>query len=231
MIGKLAKLAKRKGLTALMWASAWPLVGRLCLHLAGWLAGPYKHRRVLAYLTRNSYVSPRAQIECPDLRLGPNCFIDDGVTIYAHADGGPVVLGKGVHLYRGCIIEVGSGAGVYIGDDTHIQAGCNLKGFGGNLRIGANVQVAPGCGFSPYEHRFDDPDRPIRAQGIRHEGDIVIEDDVWLGTGARILDGVRIERGAVIGAGAVVTRSIPANAVVAGVPARVIRYRGQEESA
>lgn len=227
MIGGLLQRAKRRVLVALMWASGWPGVGRLALLLAGWLAGPYKNRRILAYLTDRPYVSPRAQIHCPDLRLGPHCFIDDGVTIYAHPEGGPVVLGKGVHLYRGCIVEVGAGAGVYIGDDTHIQAGCNLKGFGGSLRIGANVQVAPGCTFSPYEHCFDDPDRPIREQGIRHEGDIVVEDDVWLGAGVRVLDGVRIGRGAIIGAGAVVTRSIPPNAIAAGVPARVLRYRGQ----
>jgi len=227
VIEGLAKLAKRKTLTCLMWASGWPLVGRLCRLLAGWMAGPYKNRRVLAYLTPRPYVSPRAQIRCPDLRLGEQCFIDDDVTIYAHSGSGPVVLGRGVHLYRGCIVEVGAGAGVYIGDDTHIQAGCNLKGFGGNLRIGANVQVAPGCTFSPYEHCFDDLDRPIRAQGIRNEGDIVIEDDAWLGAGVRVLDGVHIGRGAVIGAGAVVTRSIPANAVAAGVPAQVLRYRGQ----
>ncbi|NLE75873.1 MAG: acyltransferase [Chloroflexi bacterium] len=214
-----------------MVCSGLPGVGRLCLRLAGWWVGPYKQRRTLAYLTPRPYVSPAAQIYCPGLRLGPHCFIDDGVTIYAHSGGGTVELSQGVHLYRGCILEVGAGAGIVVGENTHIQANCNLKGFGGHLRIGANVQIAPGCAFSPYEHRFDDPEQPIRAQGIRHEGDIVIEDDVWMGVGVRVLDGVRIGRGAVIGAGAVVTKAIPAGAVAAGVPARVLRQRGQGQGA
>ena len=217
---------RRRFLTALMQASPWPLVGRLCLHLARACRGPYKDRRVLAGLTENPYVSPRAEIHCPRLTVGPQCFIDDGVTIYAHPDGGEVRLGRGVHLYRGTIIEIGAGGSVSIGDDTHIQASCNLKGFLGSLRIGARVQIAPHCGFSPYEHRIDDLERPIREQGITSSGDIVIEDDAWLGLSVQVLDGVTIGRGAVIGAGAIVTRDVPPLAIAAGVPARVLGYRG-----
>mgnify|MGYP005841576461 CR=1 FL=1 len=217
---------KRRLLTGLMHASTWPLVGRCCLRLAGAMRGPYKDRRMLAGLTENPYISPRAEIHCRRLTVGPHCFIDDGVTIYAHADGGEVCLGRGVHLYRGTIIEVGAGGSVIIGDDTHIQASCNLKGFLGSLRIGARVQIAPHCGFSPYEHRTDDPTRPIREQGIVTRGDIVIEDDVWLGLSVQVLDGVTIGRGAVVGAGAVVTGDVPALAIAVGVPARVIGWRG-----
>ena len=112
-----------------------------------------------------------------------------------------------------------------IGDNTHIQASCNLKGFMGDLIIGCNVQIAPHCGFSPYEHNFDDCERLIRQQGIRSAGDIVLEDDVWLGLGVAVLEGVRIGKGAVIGAGAVVTKDIPAYAIAVGVPAHVIRMR------
>jgi acetyltransferase-like isoleucine patch superfamily enzyme len=54
-----------------------------------------------------------------------------------------------------------------------------------------------------------------------------LEDDVWLGLGVAVLEGVRIGRGAVIGAGAVVTRDIPAYAIAIGVPARVVRFRGE----
>jgi acetyltransferase-like isoleucine patch superfamily enzyme len=214
-------------LRLLMELSTLPLVGRACLRLAGWPLGPYKDKRPLANLTRKSYVSPNAQIKCPALSLAPNCFIDDGVTIYAHSTGGSVTLGQGVHLYRGCILEVGAGGNIIIGEHTHVQAGCHLKGFLRDLRIGANVQLAPHCGLSPYEHTISDPTRPIMAQGIESKGDIVIEDDVWLGLGANVLDGVTIGKGAVIGAGAVVTRSIPANAIAVGVPARVIGRRGE----
>jgi acetyltransferase-like isoleucine patch superfamily enzyme len=114
-----------------------------------------------------------------------------------------------------------------IGDDTHIQASCNLKGFLRNLIIGRNVQIAPQCSFSPYEHHFEDRNTPIKSQGIRSAGDIVLEDDVWVGLGVQVLEGVRIGKGAVIGAGAVVTKGIPAYAIAVGVPAKVIRMRGE----
>jgi acetyltransferase-like isoleucine patch superfamily enzyme len=214
-------------LRILMWLSATPGISAVALRLAGALAGPYKDRRILAQLTARSYVSPHAQVRCPRLHLGRSCFIDDRVTIYSHADGGEVRLGDRVHVYRDTIIEVGAGGSVSIGDDTHIQASCNLKGFLGSLIIGRNVQIAPHCGFSPYEHNFDDRGAAIREQGIRSTGDIVLEDDVWLGIGVAVLEGVRIGKGAVIGAGAVVTKDIPPYAVAVGVPARVVRMRGQ----
>jgi acetyltransferase-like isoleucine patch superfamily enzyme len=204
-----------------------PGVGWITVRLAGLLAGPYKGRRILAHVSDRSYVSPRAQIACAQLQLGPSCFIDDDVTIFSHPDGGEVRLGDRVHLYRGTILEVGYGGSIIIGDDTHIQAGCNLKGFLSNVRIGCNVQIAPQCGFSPYEHNFEDTESPIKAQGIRSAGDIVLEDDVWLGQGVQVLEGVRIGRGAVVGAGTVVSKDIPACAVAVGVPARVIRFRGE----
>lgn len=217
---------RRKVLILLMNGSALPILGRCCMRLASALRGPYKEKKYLANITARPFVSPRAQVWAKGLEIGPHCFIDDFVTIYAHPDGGRIVLGEGVHLHRGTIIEVGAGGSVTIGPNTHIQNNCNLKGFLGSLHIGANVQMAPGCGFSPYEHEFGDTTRPIREQGITTRGDIVIEDDVWMGLGVYVLDGVRIGRGAVIGAGSVVTKNIPPYAIAAGVPATVIRHRG-----
>ena len=69
---------------------------------------------------------------------------------------------------------------------------------------------------------MDNPEKSFVEQGITAEG-IVIEDDVWLGSGSIITDGVHIGKGAVIAAGAVVTKDVPAHTIVAGVPARVIR--------
>jgi acetyltransferase-like isoleucine patch superfamily enzyme len=73
-------------------------------------------------------------------------------------------------------------------------------------------------------HNFSDATRLIKDQGVRYEG-VLVEDDVWIGSKATILDGVTLGQGAVIGAGAVVTRSVPAYAIAAGVPARVIGQR------
>jgi len=204
-----------------------PLLGRPAVRIAEALAGPYKARRLLAHVSEYPYISSRAQIRCRRLCLGHSCFIDDGVTIYGHEDGGEVRLGDRVHLYRGTIIEVGAAGSVEIGADTHIQAGCHVKGFRRSVIIGSNVQIAPHCGFSPYEHNFEDRLAPIKTQGIRSTGNIVLEDDVWLGLGVKVLEGVRVGKGAVIGAGAVVTKDIPAYGVAVGVPAKVIRMRGE----
>jgi acetyltransferase-like isoleucine patch superfamily enzyme len=71
-------------------------------------------------------------------------------------------------------------------------------------------------------HVFQEPNRPFVEQGITAEG-IIIEDDVWLGSGAVITDGVRVGKGSVVAAGAVVTKDVPPHTVVGGVPARPIR--------
>jgi acetyltransferase-like isoleucine patch superfamily enzyme len=76
-------------------------------------------------------------------------------------------------------------------------------------------------------HVFDDPNRLIRQQPLTCKG-ITIEDDCWIGTGVRILDGVTIGQGSVIGAGAVVNKDIPPYSVAVGVPAKVISKRGKE---
>jgi len=213
-------------LVVLMTLSDWPLIGRLAVRLAGALVGPYKARRRLAQVTRKPYISPRAQVHCRDLVIGPQCFIDDYVTIFGHPSGGRIALGERVHIYRGSIVEVGAGGNVIIGHDTHIQSGCNLKGFLKDTRIGAHVQIAPGCAFSPYQHGFADPGRPMREQSITSKGHIVVGDDVWFGLGVKVLDGVTIGDGAIVGAGAVVTSDVPALGIALGVPARVVGRRG-----
>ena len=76
----------------------------------------------------------------------------------------------------------------------------------------------------PSNHIFASCDLPIREQGLTCKG-IVIEDDVWIGTGVKILDGITIGKGSVIGAGTVLTKSIEPYSVVVGVPGRVIRMR------
>jgi acetyltransferase-like isoleucine patch superfamily enzyme len=220
---------KRAITTTLMRLSSRRFIGRLCTRLAVAMRGPYKDRRVLAYLTENPFISPRADVHCPRLTIGPHAFIDDGVTIFAHEDGGEVRLGQGVHIYRGTIIEIGRGGSVLIGAHSHIQSHCNIKGFLGSTRIGKGVQIAPHCGFSPYEHGFEDHGVEIREQEITSSGDIVLEDNVWLGLNVQVLDGVTIGEGTVVGAGAVVTRDLPPGSVAVGVPARVIRKRAGQQ--
>ncbi len=209
-----------------MQLSDWPYVGRFFTRLAGLPLGPYRKKRRLAHV--KPYISPKAQIDCPDLQVSRGCFIDDFVTIVSGTSGGHVILDKGVCIYRGTIIEVNRGAKVTIGAGTHIQAYCILNGLLGDLQIGRKVMIAPHCGFFSYQHRIDNLGQPICQQELTSKGDIVIEDDVWLGMGVKVMDGVRIGCGAVVGAGAVVTKDIPPYAIAGGVPARVMRFRGTE---
>lgn len=218
--------AKEPILRALMALSGPRGRGRLATRLAVWLlGGVYKDRKLLANLTPRPFISPLAQIRCADLRVGRHAFIDDDVTIYAHDDGGRVEVGEFSSLHRGTVIEIGAGGSVVIGRDSHIQGACNLKGFVADLRIGNQVQIAPQCAFSPYEHTFAERTQPIKNQPLASKGPIVIEDDAWLGLGVIVLDGVTIGRGAVIGAGAVVTGDVPPYAIAVGVPARVVGTR------
>lgn len=114
-------------------------------------------------------------------------------------------------------ISLGDGSG--IGDFCHIQ---------GKISIGKNVMIAPECVFLAETHKFNDINVPMNQQGKEYK-EIIIDDDVWIGYRSIILQGVRIGRGSIIGAGAVVTKSVPEYAIVAGVPAKIIKYRGNNK--
>ena len=214
-----------------IWARFWMRyagtgpMGRLATRLSAWYFPPYLGRYHLANMNaKASYVSPKATIYHDHLRMGQNVFIDDGVIIFKDENGGPVELSKGVHLHREVIVQTGQNGSVVIGNDTHIQPRCLFSAFMAPIRIGALCEIAPNCAFYPYDHSFK-PDKPIRNQPLKTKGGILIEDDVWFGFGVIVLDGVKIGKGAVIAAGAVVTKDIPEGAIAAGMPARVINMR------
>jgi len=96
----------------------------------------------------------------------------------------------------------------------------------GRVRCGDGVRIASHVSIVGFNHGFDDPSVPIHTQKHVSVG-ITIEDDVWIGANAVVLDGVTVGKGAVIAAGAVVSKDVPPMAIVGGVPARVVRYRGQ----
>lgn len=112
---------------------------------------------------------------------------------------------------------------VSIGNNFHLGQFSILYGYG-KIKIGNGVIIASHSVIVSSNHNYSDPKEYIYKQGMSCKG-ITIEDDVWIGAGARILDGVTIGKGAVIGAGSVVTKNIPSYAIVAGVPAKIIKYR------
>jgi len=158
------------------------------------------------------------------IRLGHGTYLDHGVYIHACPDG--VEIGAGTLVMHGAVLHVYNfrglpHAGIRIGRESLVGEYSVIRGQGG-VTIGDRVYTSPLVQIVAVNHVFDDPDRPFVEQGITAEG-IVIEDDVWIGSGAIICDGVRVGQGAVVAAGAVVTKDVPSHVVVAGVPARVVR--------
>lgn len=215
-----------------IWARFWMryagphLTGRVCTRLASLAVPPFYGRHRLARLSRRGCISPNASIHHTDLRLGDEVFVDDRVLIYQDKDGGPVELAKGVHVHRDCIIQTGLGGRVTVDDRTSIQPRCQFSAYKGAIQIGCYVQIAPNCAFYPYDHSFA-PGKLISEQPLKTKGGIVVEDDAWLGVGVIVLDGVRIGKGAVVGAGSIVTHDVPNEAIVVGVPARVVKMRSE----
>lgn len=152
-----------------------------------------------------------------------HCLSERGVRIGSHTS-----IDRNLWLHCGGTPDDHAHGWFEIGEHSFI--GCNaVIGAGGGIRIGDNVLIGQSVNLHAEEHVFADPTRPIREQGVQH-AEIVIEDDVWIGSRATILAGVTVGRGAVIGAGAVVTHSVEPLAIVAGVPARVIGRRGEPAS-
>jgi acetyltransferase-like isoleucine patch superfamily enzyme len=165
------------------------------------------------------------------IHLKRGVYLDQGV--YVHACPNGVEIGENTIVMHGAILHVYNfrnlpHAGIKIGKDCLIGEYSVIRGQGG-VQIGDRVYTSPFTQILAVNHVFDDSQRPFIEQGITAEG-IVIEDDVWLGAGAIITDGVRISRGAVVAAGAVVTTNVPAYTVVAGVPAKIIKQVGDDQT-
>ncbi|XAM01724.1 acyltransferase [Phycisphaeraceae bacterium D3-23] len=132
--------------------------------------------------------------------LAPRCELKQGVIIHAHR--ARVSIGRRSQINPYTVIYGGSG-----------------------VSIGADVMVAPHCVLAAGNHDHRQLGQPMRTAPSISRGPIVIEDDVWLGAHCTITDGVTIGQGAVVGANSVVTKDVPAYAIVAGVPAKVIGSR------
>lgn len=130
-------------------------------------------------------------------------------------------LGKKSVIESYCCINNAVGD-VTIGDHTRIGIHCTVIG---PVSIGNNVNLAQGITVTALNHNFEDVTRRIDEQGISTKP-VIIGDDVWIGANAVILPGVTIGRHVVVAAGAVVTKDVPDNCIVGGVPAKVIKAIG-----
>jgi acetyltransferase-like isoleucine patch superfamily enzyme len=170
--------------------------------------------RVGRYLaTRHGHVAVAASA-----RLSPEARI--------HPRTGRIAIGAHTTVASGALIQ----GNVDLGSDCSVQTGSILIGYGdrttraGLIRIGDRVRIAPGVQLIAANHRFEDVTRPIHGQGLE-PAPIVVEDNVWIAGRVIITAGVTVGRDAILAAGAVVTKDVPAYAIVGGVPARVLRSR------
>jgi len=158
------------------------------------------------------------------ITLHHGAYLDESV--YLHACPNGIEIGENTLVMHGAVLHVYNfrgmpNSGIRIGKDSLVGEYTVIRGQGG-IQIGDRVYTSPFTQIIAVNHVFDDPTRPFIEQGITAEG-IVIEDDVWIGSGAIITDGVRVGKGAVVAAGAVVTSDVPPHTVVAGVPGRVVK--------
>jgi acetyltransferase-like isoleucine patch superfamily enzyme len=149
------------------------------------------------------------------------CFICPGVKLEI-ARGATLRIGRWAWIGHGCKIRVHEGE-VSIGAKTVIGQECTISAFQ-RVAIGRECILADRVMLIDFDHGVTEVERPIRLQGI-YKRDVEVGHNVWIGYGACILRGVSLGENSIVGTSAVLTRSFPANSVLAGVPARVIRMR------
>jgi acetyltransferase-like isoleucine patch superfamily enzyme len=176
-----------------------------------------KYLRLIARLLRRRYLSSYGS----RLELDGLAFIGPKVTIQI-GRGGRVELGRWSWLGHGTKIRCHEGT-VSIGPKAVLGQECTISAYQ-HVSIGRECVIADRVMLIDFDHGSVEVERPIRLQGI-YKRDVRVGNNVWIGYGACILRGVEIGDNAIIGTSAVVTRDVPANAVVAGIPAKVVRTR------
>jgi uncharacterized protein (TIRG00374 family) len=158
------------------------------------------------------------------ISIGKRCVIDEYCLLSAQGDdNSSITIGDEVLLSRGTIVKTRNGS-IHIGDYANIGSNCRFASTS-SITLGRHVLFANDCAIGLINHRSDLLDVPIMYQGFIDRGGVVIEDDVWLGAGVIVLDGVRIGKGSIIGALSLVTQDIPPYSIAVGIPAKVIRSR------
>jgi maltose O-acetyltransferase len=130
--------------------------------------------------------------------------------------------GLNVNIERGASFS--RGTHLKIGDNSGIGINANIPG---EISIGRDVMMGPDVIVLSHMHNYTDLTRPMCTQGATEFKKVIIEDDVWIGIRVIIMPGVTIGHGSIIGAGSVVTKDVPAYAIVGGAPAGIIKYRNQ----
>ncbi len=180
-----------------------------------------KYARLLVRLARKRFLTSYGI----RLKLDGLAFIGPRVTLQIGSKGS-IELGRWSWLGHGTKIRAHEGV-VSIGAKTVLGQECTISAFQ-HVSIGRECVIADRVMLIDFDHGVVEVDRPVRLQGI-YKRDVRVGNNVWIGYGACILRGVTVGDNAIIGTSAVVTRDVPENAVVAGVPARVLRMREEPQ--
>jgi acetyltransferase-like isoleucine patch superfamily enzyme len=211
-------------------------LGRLLLHeavmlLSSWVPGALGlvlrkllYRVLLGSVGRGVVFGQGVVLRHPHkIRLGDGVTVDDLVVLDAKGTSNRGIdVGRGVFLGRGTILSCKDGD-IVIGDYGNLGFHCEIFS-GSSVTVGEHALFAAQAYLVGGGHEFERPDLAVIDQPRTSHG-IVLGNNVWLGTGARVLDGVRIGNDVVVGANAVVIADLPDGAIAAGVPARMLRSR------
>jgi acetyltransferase-like isoleucine patch superfamily enzyme len=182
------------------------------------------YRFRLAHMGEGAEIEPNVALQYPaNMHIGAGVRIARNAILRANTDKRPgISIGDETLILESVLIGANQGQ-VTIGRKCWLGPGCLIYG-NGDVTIGDNVLVAAHTSINTVSHHAGRTDVPINDQGI-YTDPVVIEDDVWIGLNAVILQGVRIGRGSIIGAGAVVNKDIPPWSIAVGMPAKVLRKR------
>jgi acetyltransferase-like isoleucine patch superfamily enzyme len=182
----------------------------------------FKYAWLIVRLARRKLLTPYG----PRLKLDGLAFIGPHVVLQIGRRA-RVELGRWSWLGHGTKVRCHEGV-VSIGAKTVMGQECTISAYQ-HVSIGRECVIADRVMLIDFDHGMVEVDRPIRHQGI-YKRDVRVGNNVWIGYGACILRGVTVGDNAVIGTSSVVTKDVPPNAVVAGVPARIIRMRDEPAS-
>jgi acetyltransferase-like isoleucine patch superfamily enzyme len=190
--------------------------------------------RLIRFLARNRMLTPsyaRLALRYARRRFGTSAgwrWETDGLLFLGR--GLQIQIGKRGRVRFGRFVWIGDGTKirchegeVIIGDKTVLGQECTISAYK-HVRIGEQCVIADRAMFIDFDHGIVEVEQTIREQGI-YKRDVDVGSNVWIGYGACVLRGVQVGDNAVIGTNSVVTADVPANAVVGGIPAKVIRMR------
>jgi acetyltransferase-like isoleucine patch superfamily enzyme len=214
----------RPGLGALLRYELTVLVAQARPGALGLALRKVLYPRLLGACGRNVVFGQNVVLRHPHkIRIGSNVVIDDNCLLDAKGDANAgIAIGDGVFVGRNTILSCKNGD-IEVGEGANIGFNCEVFSAS-RVTVGPRSLLAAYCYLIGGDHDWSDPTRAVLEQ-TRHSLGVHVGEGVWMGAGAKVLDGVTVGNHAVIGAGAVVRDEVPAYAIAVGMPARVIGTR------